>query len=490
MDNLYLAAGVREIDRIAIEEHGIPGIVLMRRAAEACIKALLANWSVPGTVAVFCGSGNNAADGFIIAGLLANRGYQVKVALIGKIPEQASDAGLAYDYSMQSPAERVSVEQAIDAADLLVDALLGTGVSGEVRPLYKSTIEAINDSGKPVLAVDLPSGLCADTGRNLGATVNAEVTVTFIARKLGLMTNDGVQHAGTVVFDDLEVPAEAVDRLPAAAVMLDHLSALQKLPPRHRNAHKMSHGHVLIVGGDLGMPGAVIMTAEAAIQSGAGMVTVATHPENITPLIARRPEVMARGVTSIDALAPLLSRATVVVLGPGLGKSEWSQMLFNAVMGSDMPLLVDADGLNLLAESPIHRDNWVLTPHPGEAGRLLGRKVQDDRHSAVRDLQTRYGGVALLKGAGTLIADGQGIGLCPYGNPGMSVAGMGDVLSGIIGGLMAQGLLPMDAAQLGAVVHALAADNLTGNQGERGLLATELIPEVRRLLNPRRLEHR
>ena len=500
--SIYLAQQVRELDRITIEEKGIPGIQLMRIAAQACVDVLLGHASAPGKVSVLCGSGNNAGDGFIIAGLLANRGIEVTVGLVGKVPSAETDAGKAYGYCREAGVEILTAELSLQDSAFVVDALLGTGLMGPVRPEYQQVISAVNLHDCNVLAVDLPSGLCADTGNILGACIKADMTVTFIGRKLGLLTNDGPEVVGELNFADLSVPASVFDSIEPSVRMLSYEDRIRKLPLRNRNAHKMNHGHVLVVGGDQGMAGAVAMAAEAALYSGAGLVSVATHPTSVNSLVARRPEVMAQSVTTPDELKALINRATVVVVGPGLGNESlgneslghkspdgtraWGSELFDIVLESELPMIIDADGLNRLSRlSPesTRRDNWILTPHPGEARSLLGKNVQVDRLASVKQLQQKYGGVCLLKGAGTLIAGHHEVWLCPYGNPGMSVAGMGDVLSGIIGGLVAQGLDTNDAACLGAIVHSLAADNITARQGERGLLATQLLPEIRKLLN-------
>ena len=484
---LYTAAQVRELDRIAIEEHGIAGLTLMKRAAEACVEKLISTWPGAVNILVLCGSGNNAGDGFIVAGLLAAKGKSVQVGLVGNVPGTDTDAGQAYHFCVDSKVDIATegFESLIAGRDLIVDALLGTGLSGEVRPGYAQVIRQVNESGVPVLSVDLPSGLCADTGRNLGECVDAAVTVTFIGRKFGLYTNNGPGYAGEVTFAPLDVPESIFDRIDTTVESLSFGRVIQQLPPRHSNAHKMSHGHLLVIGGDAGMGGAVSMAAEAAIYSGAGMVSVATRETNVAAIISRRPEVMARGVESPEAIKPLLARANAIVLGPGLGQGSWGEGLFDAIMQTDVPMLLDADGLNWLAKKESARGNWVLTPHPGEAGRLLpGRAVQEDRRGAVLALQAKHGGVVLLKGAGTLIADeSKSVSLCPYGNPGMAVAGMGDVLSGVIGSLLAQGLGLCDAAKLGAVVHSHAADRIAERQGTRGLLATELLEEIRKLFN-------
>ena len=497
MTSIYLAQQVRELDRITIEEKGIPGIKLMRSAAQACVDVLLGQAPSPGKVSVLCGSGNNAGDGFIIAGLLANRGIEVTVGLVGKVPSAETDAGKAYGYCREAGVEILTAELSLQDSAFVVDALLGTGLIGPVRPEYQQVISAVNLHDCTVLAVDLPSGLCADTGNILGACVKADMTVTFIGRKLGLFTNDGPEVVGELNFADLSVPGSVFDAIEPSARMLSYEDQIRKLPVRNRNAHKMNHGHVLVVGGDQGMAGAVAMAAEAALYSGAGLVSVATHPTSVNSLVARRPEVMTKSVTTPDELKVLINRATVVVVGPGLGNdslgndslggdSAWASELFDIVLEAELPMIIDADGLNRLSRLPqqsTKRDNWILTPHPGEARNLLGKNVQVNRLASVKQLQEKYGGVSLLKGAGTLIASRHDVWLCPYGNPGMSVAGMGDVLSGVIGGLVAQGLDVNDAACLGVIVHSLAADNITARQGERGLLATQLLPEIRKLLN-------
>lgn len=271
-------------------------------------------------------------------------------------------------------------------------------------------------------------------------------------------------------------------------IMLDD-SVLRPLKsPRERNAHKGMYGHVLIVGGGRGMPGAVVLAAHAALRVGAGCVTVATRPEYAQQSLYGIPEVMVSGVNSGDDLTPLLAKATVCVIGPGLGEDEWAQELYQRVLSTNLPLLVDASALRLLAASPTQRGNWVLTPHPGEAAALLActhQEVQNQRQSAVIRLQEHYLGTIVLKGHGTLILDHeQHLSLCEAGNPGMATAGMGDVLSGVIGGLIAQGIALSDAAQLGVWLHATAGDNAAKIRGERGLMASDLMPFLQHLSNP------
>lgn len=484
---LYSAAETQQLDRLAIERLGTPGIVLMRRAGQAAYRAVLRQWPQTRSLTVCCGRGNNAGDGYVIAGLGASRGLQVQLLQVGSSDALKGDAARARDWAIE---QGVVIESFAETApcvgEVVVDALLGTGIRGEVRPEFAAAIGWINDCGRPVAAVDLPSGLDADTGTVLGCAVRAQLTPTFIACKRGLLTGAGPAQGGTVVFDDLSLPPELFSDpdAPDGVPLLQLGEAPLRLTPRAADAHKGTFGHVLVVGGDQGMGGAVALASEAALRCGAGLVSVATRPAHVTPILARTPEVMAHGVDHRHQLAPLLERASVVVLGPGLGRSPWSEALFDAVLQARLPLILDADGLNLLAQRPQRRDDWVLTPHPGEAARLLATETAEvtrDRFAAVAALVERYGGCALLKGAGTLVAAADEVSLAPYGNPGMAAGGMGDVLSGVLGALLAQGLTPQRAAQLGVCLHGAAADRAV-NDGQQGLCASDLMVPLRRLL--------
>ena len=316
----------------------------------------------------------------------------------------------------------------------------------------------------------------------------ADMTVTFIGLKRGLFTLDAADLVGAVRFSDLAVPQEIYQQVDCDCSRLELEPLLDRLPARPATAHKGMFGNVLIVGGDHGMAGAAAMAAEAALRCGSGLVRVATRPEHVGALVGRTPEVMPRGVKSGQELAPLLEAADVLVVGPGLGQSPWSEQLLQSAAGSGKPMVLDADALNLLAAGRTIpervRDSWILTPHPGEAARLLDcstAEVQADRFAAVGALQQRYGGVAVLKGNGTLIAGEAGMLLSDYGNPGMASGGMGDVLSGVIGSLLGQQLAPLEAAALGVCLHGAAAD-LAAEQGQRGLAATDLIAPMRTLL--------
>ena len=485
---LYSAQENRELDRRAIEGEGIPGIVLMRRAGGAAFELLRQRWPAARSLTVFCGRGNNAGDGYVIAGLARSRGLAVQLLQVTDAADLSGDAGRARDWAL---GEGVVIEPFGSETDItgqvVVDALLGTGIRGSVRPEFASAVERINAAGRPVLAVDLPSGLDADTGVVLGCAVRATATATFIGVKRGLMTAAGPDHAGELTFDDLRLP-EAVFSGPdaPAGVGLATLGADDLvLAPRSRDAHKGRFGHVLVVGGDHGMGGAVALAAESALRCGAGLVSAATRGIHIAAILTRTPEVMVRAVEARADLLPLLQRASVVVVGPGLGQEPWGEQMFDAVLECGRPLLLDADALNLLAERPQRREDWVLTPHPGEAARLLGcttAEVGADRFAAAAALRERFGGAVVLKGVGSLIAGDGDLALAPYGNPGMASGGMGDVLSGVIGALLAQGLPPFRAARLGVCLHGAAGDAAAAG-GSVGLAASDLAPHLRRLLD-------
>jgi len=494
---LYTAAQTRELDRCAIEDFGVPGIVLMSRAAQASFECLLGVWPETTQVYVLCGTGNNGGDGYLIADLAHKRGIEARVIQLGDASKIGGDALTA---RQQAIANGVPVQAFgpgcldVGAGGVLVDAMLGTGVGGDVRGAYRDAIVQINHSGLAVLAVDIPSGLCSDTGRVLGVAVRADVTVSFIGLKRGLFTLDAPDYTGAIHFTDLQVPTEVYARVEGCCARLELEALLGCLPARPAVSHKGSFGSVLVVGGDKGMAGAVAMAAEAALRCGAGLVRVATHAEHVPALVARTPEAMAYGVASMADLIPLIESSDVLVVGPGLGRSPWSEQLLWAALDCAKPLVLDADGLNLLAAGEAirdkagQRDNWVLTPHPGEAARLLGvgtAEVQADRFAAARQLQQRFGGIVALKGNGSLIAGREQLLLSDYGNPGMASGGMGDVLSGVLGALLAQAgehrMTSLECVALGVCLHGAAAD-LGAQDGQRGLCATDLIPKIRELL--------
>jgi NAD(P)H-hydrate epimerase len=485
---LYTAAQVRELDRLAIEAAGIPGYTLMTRAGEACWQLLQGNWPGVRRLSVVCGTGNNGGDGYVVARLALAAGLQVQLLQLGDAAHIRGDAQQArQDFLAAGGQVAAFAPEVLDAPDVIVDAMLGTGLERPLAGAWLDAALAINASACPVLAVDIPTGLLADSGHVPGEAVRADVTITFIGRKRGLFTGQGPDTAGAVCFDDLGVPADVSSQVPADAT-LHAGAALEELGgARQRAAHKGNFGHVLVIGGGPGMPGAARLAGEAALRTGAGLVSLATHPAHAAAIAAHCPELISHPVADARQLRSLLQRAGVVVTGPGLGRSGWAKSLLACVLEAPQPLVVDADALNLLAAEGIRRDNWILTPHPGEAGRLLQQTtaaVQADRFAAVCAIQERYAGSVVLKGAGSLVCSESGpVAVCAAGNPGMATAGMGDVLSGILGGLLAQGLQPAGAALVGVCLHACAGDRAAAG-GERGLLARDVIAELRPLLNP------
>ncbi|XKE44571.1 NAD(P)H-hydrate dehydratase [Halomonas organivorans] len=486
---LYRAEQVRELDRRTIAA-GIEGFALMQRAAGAAWKVLREAWPEARSLTVLCGGGNNGGDGHVLAALAAAEGWAVQRVVLKPVEELSGDARRAADMATAAGVGLQPWTTGLSlTGEVLVDALLGTGLSGEVRGAFRDAIAALNESPRPVLAIDIPSGLHADTGAELGIAVRADRTVTFIGDKLGLHTGRAPALTGPVCFRDLEAPAEARAGLAPAARRLHRSLIAAALPPRPRDAHKGAAGHALVLGGAPGFGGAALLAAEHCARLGAGKVSLATAPEHVTASLVRRPEVMVHGVRGAADLGELPAQAGVLVVGPGLGQGSWGQAMLQAALAAGRPLVVDADGLNLLAHrfTGEHRDDWLLTPHPGEAGRLLGigaTEVEADRPAAAAELQRRYGGVVILKGAGSLVAGPSGLAVCPYGNPGMASGGMGDALSGILGALLAQGLDPETAARVGVMVHALAADMAAAAGGERGLLAGDLASCARILVNP------
>ena len=483
---LFTPDQVRELDRCAIEDFGIPGAMLMSRAGRAAWALIRARYPRAQRLLVLCGGGNNGGDGYVIARLAAEAGLHVDLCPLSDPAGLTGDAALAAEgaLSVCSPVDFAAV--LAQQADVIVDALLGTGLDRPVTGAMAEAISAANASGRPIIAIDVPSGLSARTGQVLGVAMRAVLTPTFIGLKQGLFTGDAAEYTGEIVFDDLGVPEALYQNVQPAAHLFDDQAIRNVLPVRSRTAHKGWFGHVLVIGGDHGMGGAVRIAAEAAARSGAGLTSVATRPAHVAAVLAARPELMVHGIEDDAGLNALIDRASVLALGPGLGTADWGQHLFTAAMASNKPLILDADGLNWLAGMPQTRDDWVLTPHPGEAARLLQADtaaIHADRFAAVTELAQRYQAVVVLKGAGTLISDGHQCFICTEGNPGMASGGMGDALTGVIAGLRAQGLDALTAARLGVQFHARAAD-IAAQAGERGLLAGDLIEALRKVVNP------
>ena len=348
-------------------------------------------------------------------------------------------------------------------------------------------MQLVNESNIPVLSIDVPSGLDCDTGQRLGTSIVASATITFITRKIGLYIDSGRDCCGRILFDDLGIPSNVIDTVAPVAQLIKYEDVSPVFTTRLKNSHKGNFGHALVIAGAPGYLGAARLAAEAAVRSGVGLVSVATHPSHAALVNIRQPEIMCMGVINAGDLKSLLNRCTVVACGPGLGVDDWGLEMFSAMGTTTLPIILDADGLNLLAKYPYSSANRVITPHVGEAARLLAvskKRVAKNRLSAALELQKIYGGIVVLKGAGTIVAMENSTPLVVAGgNPGMATGGMGDVLTGFIASLKAQGLSLSEAAVTGAVIHSHAGDMAALEGGERGVLASDLFTFIRQLVN-------
>lgn len=476
-----------QLEREGADALGMTLFELMQRAGEAVFNRGRNLWPDSHHWLVLCGHGNNGGDGFVVARLAKGAGLTVTlIAVEGRhaLPneaQQARDAWLA--------AGGVIHDSAIiwpDDVDVIVDALLGTGMNRAPTAPYDRLIEQANHYSAPILAVDIPSGLVAANGTTPGVAIDAANTLTFIALKPGLLTGKARDHVGQLDYHSLNLDPWLITQPPPIA-RYDAGYLPHWLKPRRATSHKGDHGRLLLIGGDHGTAGAIRMAAEAALRSGSGLVRVLTHIENVASLLTARPELMVQELTA-STLDDGLEWADFITIGPGMGQGPWGKKALKKVENSHKPMLWDADALNLLAISPDKRQNRIITPHPGEAARLLNVKVSEiesDRLLAVRRLVKRYGGVVVLKGAGTLVAEESGkLAIADVGNAGMASGGMGDVLSGIIGSLAGQKLSLYDAACAGCVAHGAAADAVAARYGTRGMLATDLFSVLYLFVNP------
>ncbi len=483
---LYRAAQVRAMEQTAIKTFALSVATLMERAGAEAFDLLRARWPACRQLTVLCGLGNNAGDAYVVARLAQQAGFAVSlVAPAGNEDLPAVAAQQAEACRALGLVPQAMLESGRDHG-VIIDGLFGIGLNKPITGLWADLIAQVNALREPVLALDLPSGLHADTGVVMGVAMRAEVTLTFIGLKQGLFTGAGPEQAGEIVFSALDIPARLYATELPSARRLDWARQRLQLQPLSRVAHKGECGHLLLVGGAPGMSGALLLASEAAARTGTGVVTMASCAATVAAGLIRRPEIMAHEVHADEQLQALLARATAIVLGPGLGRSTWAERLFAAVLTTTCPLVIDADGLRLLAQLQLCSERWILTPHLGEAASLLDcsvQEVQADRFAAAATIQHIYGGVVVLKGAGTLIAGSRQAapGLCSEGNPGMASAGMGDVLAGVIGGLLAQGYSLDAAAEIGVTLHAAAGDH-AAQSGLRSLLAADLFPSMRALL--------
>lgn len=479
---VYDNAALRRVEAKSTAASG-DSFTLMQRAGQAAWRRLLQRWPQAQRIVMACGTGNNGGDGYVVALYALQAGRNVEVV---RTAEPCSELAVRACKEFEANAGRcTTATDSFEHADVIVDALFGIGLSRGLEGAPADVVLRINGAGKPVLALDVPSGVDAQTGNVPGEAVRATTTLQMLAPHRGLLTGAAIDYCGELATDALGVNVDGRDAC-AFALSADALG--DWLQPRARDSHKGTYGHVLCVGGDAGSGGAIALCAQAALRSGAGLVSVATRAQHVPAIIAAGPEIMAASVEDAAALTAFLERASVTAVGPGLGQQAWGAALFEAAMKSDRPLVVDADALNLLSRTPRQLpSDAVITPHPGEAARLLGcdiATVQSDRFSAARSLAERFGCVVVLKGAGTIVAArNRKPCVIVAGNPGMAVGGMGDLLTGVIAALRAQGLPAFDAAACGALLHAAAGDDAAADGGERGLLPSDLLGHLRRRSN-------
>lgn len=485
---LFQVIDIKQIAQRAIKEQSLTTTILMGRAAQAAFDSIAHYYPKSENFAVFCGAGSNGADGLYFAAIAALAGKSVRCFCTANIENLNEKQQKADAMAKEAGVSFISASQVItEDTDIIIDALMGLGCQGELSEDMQAIVELINNADLPVVSLDIPTGLNANTGAAAESSVIADLTISFIAPKIGCYMFRGPRLCGKLITHHLGIELHIIEEQDPVATLLSEKFIRQCLPKRKKEAHKGDYGHVLVIGGDYGMGGAVRMAAEAAMRTGAGSVTVATRPEHLNVVSGARPEIMCYEVRSGEDLEPLIAKSKVIVLGPGLGRTDWAKSLFDTVVQSDVPKILDADALRLLSDNPLKRDDWILTPHPGEAADLIRHScpdIQGHRLESVREIQMLYGGVAILKGHGTLVNDGKGVRLCHAGNPGMATAGMGDILSGVLGGLVAQGLTLPQSAGVGVLVHARSADMAVQEMGERGLLATDLLPYLRVLVNP------
>ncbi len=488
-ENLYSVAQTRELDRLAIEA-GTPAIELMQRAGHALLRLIQEKYPGAQRLLVVCGGGNNGGDGYVLARLALQQGLLAHVLPLVAAKDLRGEAAEACRQWQGVPGAESVDRQAFaePGYDVVVDAMLGTGISRDLEGEVAELVAAINAYPAKVVAADLPTGVNADTGAIHGCAVKAQMTLSFVGLKQGLLTGSAPDYTGEVYFNDLGIPRAVSEALAPAGQCVQQPWVNARLVPRPRSTHKGRCGHVLIIGGNRGMSGAALMAGQSALRAGAGLVSIATRQGHAASLNLTQPELMCHGVSELKPLQALIEQATVIAIGPGLGQDTWAQELFKAAMASQKPLVVDADALNLLAQEYLNRGQWVLTPHPGEAARLAGQStgmVQRSRFQSAQALAEHYNATVVLKGVGSIIAHpGQPFLLSDRGNPGMASGGMGDCLTGIVAGLIAQGLSLRDAAACACYLHGQAADRVAKVYGERGMAATDLLEPLRKLVNP------
>ncbi|MCD6582257.1 MAG: NAD(P)H-hydrate dehydratase [Desulfuromusa sp.] len=504
---LCSASEVMVLDRQAIDQIGIPGVVLMENAGRACCHLFADKFSdyFPGSVLVLAGRGNNGGDGYVMARILSERGWQVTTLVLGREETISGDARVMLNIIRKlgfpvSFIEDILVLQdhfAAAAPDLIVDAIFGTGLNSDVRGLQAEAITLINESTASVFSVDIPSGVDGSTGRVCGLAVNADLTATFDHAKIGHGSQPGAVCAGELKVVDIGIPLTGRQDFSSHVHLLEEREVQALLSDRSTVGHKGKFGHLLVLAGSPGKTGAAALAGNAAVRSGCGLVTVAT-PATVHDIIeVKLTEAMSCPLADQDGLLSLQAQAQIeqllvdrqaLAVGPGLGQSdELAELIKGLVSSAAVPMVIDADGLNLLADQleclqGRSDQPLILTPHPGEMARLTGltvAEIEANRFEVAQKFAAKYGVVLLLKGARTVIAAPDGrVNINSTGNDGLASGGSGDVLTGLIGGLLAQGLDGFSAATLGAWLHGRAAEQVADLQGTAGMAASDLLPQL------------
>lgn len=504
----YKTDSVKILDSIAINNFGLSGFTLMSRAGLFAFETIQKKWPSLKSICVFCGIGNNGGDGFVLAKLAKKNGYNVSVIICGEEQEIKNDAKIAYDeckkynvliqrWPLSSHEESKQIqEKKINSIvnlydfEIIVDALFGTGLNKELDEYWTYIINYLNKyTLAKKVAIDIPSGLNANTGIIMKAAFCADLSITFVGLKQGLFSGKARDYCGEIVFNNLQIPYQVYNEVEPSGYLLNLKKLKSKAFSNISNcAHKGDFGHVLIIGGNYGMLGACIMAAKAALRTGAGLVTVATKDEHSALLPLNTPEIMSIGINDINKIKILIEKASVILIGPGLGQDNWSQEIFSYVLNLQKPLIIDADAINLLAKMNNNyiNNNCILTPHPKEASRLLNistNEIENNRFESVEKLFEKYKANIVLKGAGTIVfGEDKKYYITHSGNYGMATAGMGDVLSGVIAGCVARGVSLLESSKIGVCVHALASD-FESAKGKKGMMATDLLLWIRKLLN-------
>ncbi len=501
------AKEMQTIDRKAIKEHGVLGLQLMERAGEGVVHAIEQTHGPmrDKSVSIVVGKGNNGGDGLVVGRLLMKRGTIVQVRMLVDPAALKGDTltnftryrDLGGTFVTPPPSSPAHILQSLEESDLVVDAIFGTGLRKPVEGMFAEIITSMNQSRRPILAIEIPSGLSGDSGAVLGSAIHATQTVTLALPKRGLFLDQGITHAGDIVITDIGIPAFCIDDAAIATQLITGSYVAAHLPSRPRDANKGTFGHVGIIAGSAGKTGAAVLASQAALRTGAGLVSLAT-PETLNDILESMlvevmtipiPDISIRafGSPSVTALLEFSNRKTAVAIGPGIGThNETIDVVMELIPQLNMPCVIDADGLNAVAtnlavlntaKAPI-----ILTPHPGEMARLLGcsnADVSRDRFEAATQLSQKTGATVILKGARTLVASSDGsVDICPTGNSGMATGGTGDALTGVIAGLLGQGLTAKTAATVGVYLHGLAGDIAATAQGSHGMIAGDRVASI------------